>query len=185
MIEISFATNVFIVMLGWILVKSFCCAKNGTINLQYEAVQLLFLINLIVIVRFTFHPFSKVDGQIQPLIFDAATAFPFRVNLIPFVTMFDYDGSIRDILINIPGNIAMFIPTGIMLPLIYKNMDSMKKVVLTGLLISLCIEIIQLPFSVRASDIDDLILNTIGCLIGWSITALVRRMCRSVRTKQL
>ena len=42
-------------------------------------------------------------------------------------------------------------------------------VVLTGFLISLSIEIIQLPFAVRASDIDDLILNLSGMIIGFAI----------------
>ena len=40
--------------------------------------------------------------------------------------------------------------------------------------ISLCIEIIQLPFSVRATDIDDLILNTVGVIVGYGIYALIR-----------
>ena len=82
---------------------------------------------------------------------------------------------------DIIGNFAMFIPTGIMTPLIYKNINSLKKVVLTGFLISLIIEIIQLPFAVRASDVDDLILNTLGCLLGYGILTLVRAITRKVR----
>lgn len=47
---------------------------------------------------------------------------------------------------------------------------------MTGFLLSLSIEIIQLPFAVRASDVDDLILNTLGCMVGYGIYALVRKI---------
>ena len=117
----------------------------------------------------------KVDGQVQPLIFEWATAWPFRVNLIPIVNLMDYDSK-RDLLINLIGNFAMFIPTGVMTPLIYRKIDSFWKVTLTGFLLSLSIEIIQLPFAVRASDVDDLILNTLGCMVGYGIYALVRKI---------
>ena len=48
--------------------------------------------------------------------------------------------------------------------------------ILVGGGISLCIEIIQLPFSVRASDVDDLILNTAGGVLGyWCYMLLIGR----------
>ena len=68
----------------------------------------------------------------------------------------------------------MFIPSGIVLPIVYKRLDTFCKVILAGAGISLCIEIIQLPFSVRATDIDDLILNTIGVIVGCGIYTLVQ-----------
>lgn len=173
MIIFSISTGVTLVIVGWIIFRAAAWYKNKRIDWKQELIQLLFLINLAVIYRFTFHPFGKVDGQIQPLIFDMATAWPFRMNLVPFVNLLDYDSKF-DLLLNIIGNSAMFIPTGIMTPLIYKNLGSFKKVMLTGFLMSLCIEIIQLPFAVRASDVDDLILNTVGCLMGYGIYALVK-----------
>ena len=97
------------------------------------------------------------------------------MNLIPIVNLMDYDSK-RDLLINLIGNFAMFIPTGVMTPLIYRKIDSFWKVTLTGFLLSLSIEIIQLPFAVRASDVDDLILNTLGCMVGYGIYALVRKI---------
>lgn len=175
MIAIPYSAGMILTLSAWILTKVMLYIKTKQFYWKQEAKQIFFLINLLVIVRFTFYPFSKVDGRIQPLLYDPATVFPFRVNLIPFVNLFDYEGSIKDTLINIPGNIGMFVPTGVMLPLIYRQMDSMKKVLLTGFIMSACIEIIQLPFSVRASDVDDLILNTLGCLLGYGIYALIRR----------
>lgn len=178
MIAFSFLAGQIAFMIGWILFRYAAYFKNKKINWKFEAVQLLFLINLLVIYRMTFHPFSKVDGQVQPLIFETAAAWPFRINFIPFVNLLDYPTK-GEILLNVIGNTAMFIPTGILTPLLYKHLDSFKKTVLTGFLISLTIEIIQLPFAVRCSDVDDLILNTLGCMAGFGILSL----CRLVKRK--
>ena len=180
MIEISFAFGQCAIIVALIVFRMAAYIKKRKINWKFEAKQVFFLVNLLVIYRFNFHPFSKVDGQVQPLLFDIATAWPFRMTLVPFVNLMDYEIK-REMLVNIIGNFAMFIPTGIMTPLIYKDTNSLKKVVLTGFLISLIIEIIQLPFAVRASDVDDLILNTLGCLLGYGILSLARAITRKVR----
>ena len=177
MVEISFLSLEFIFASIWLVIRSIVWTKQKHIDWKREAVLLLMYVNLAVIIRFTFFPMSKVDGQVQPLIFDIATAFPFRVNLFPLVNLFDYDNK-RDLLLNIIGNVAMFIPSGIVLPIIYRRLDTFVKVLLAGSCISLCIEIIQLPFSVRATDIDDLILNTVGVIVGYGIYALIRYIRR-------
>ena len=173
MVLIPFVAGSVLVVIGWICFRLIAWRKTKSFCWKREAIQLLFLVNLLVIHRMTFHPFEKLNGQVQPLIFDIATAWPFRINFIPFVNLLDYDSK-RDLLLNLIGNTAMFIPTGIMTPLIYKNRNGFGKTVLTGFLISLTIEIMQLPFAVRASDVDDLILNTLGCAIGYGILTLCR-----------
>ena len=173
MIEIPFLFLEFVFTLIWLAIRAGVWYKQKHIDWKRETVLLLMYINLAVIIRFVFFPMDKVDGQVQPLIFDIATAFPFRVNLFPLVNLFDYDNK-RDLLLNIIGNVAMFIPSGIVLPIIYRRLDTFVKVLLAGGGISLCIEIIQLPFSVRATDIDDLILNTAGVIMGYGIYALIR-----------
>ena len=161
------------VLVCWILFRTASYLKSREFSWKREAVQLLFLINLLVIYRITFHPFAKLNGQVQPLLYDPSTAWPFRINLVPFVNLLDYPTK-GEILINVIGNSAMFIPTGIMTPLIYKHLNGFKKTVLTGFLISFTIEVIQLPFAVRCSDVDDLILNTLGCVIGYGILCFVQ-----------
>ena len=177
MVEISFLFLEIVFASIWLVIRSVVWIKQRQIHWKREAVLLLMYINLAVILRFTFFPMSKVDGRIQPLVFDIATAFPFRVNLLPLVNLFDYDSK-RDLLLNVIGNAAMFVPSGIVLPTVYKRLNTFWKVLLAGIGISLCIEIIQLPFSVRATDIDDIILNTIGVNVGYGIYALIRYIRR-------
>ena len=164
----------------WLIIRIAVWIKKKHIDWKREAFLLLIYINFSVIIRFTFFPMSKVDGRIQPLIFDIATAFPFRVNLIPFVNLFDYDNK-RDLLLNVIGNVAMFIPSGIVLPIVYKRLDTFGRVLVAGAGISLCIEIIQLPFRVRATDIDDLVLNTVGVIVGYGLYSLIQYVRRIKR----
>lgn len=157
----------------WIAIRIGIRCKNGRADWKREALLLLMYVNLAVLIRLTFFPMDRLDGKVQPLLFFPTQMFPLRVNLIPLVHMLRYDTK-RDILLNVIGNVSMFIPTGIILPVLYPKLKSFWKTVAAGALMSLCIEIIQLPFSVRATDIDDLILNTTGVVLGYAIYALVR-----------
>ena len=157
----------------WLIIRIAVWMKQKKIDFKREAVLLLMYINLAVILRFTFFPMSKLDGHIQPLVLDTAAVFPFRVNLIPLVNLFDYESK-RDLLLNVIGNTAMFVPSGIVLPVVYKGLNTHRKVISAGIGVSLCIEILQLPFYERVSDIDDLILNTIGVIVGYGIYSLLQ-----------
>ena len=116
----------------------------------------------------------------QPLLFDWTKIFPPRINLIPVVYLFDYP-IFREALINFIGNTTMFIPLGIVWPAVFRQLDTHKKAILSGVLTSLAIEILQIPFFDRVSDIDDLILNSLGFVMGYGILVLVRKCRKKVK----
>ena len=58
---------------------------------------------------------------------------------------------------------------GIVYPIVYKKLDTHMKVVFAGVGFSLVIELLQLPFFDRVSDVDDLILNSLGYMLGYFI----------------
>ena len=132
------------------------------------------LINLAVLIRFVFYPFFTVNGKVQPLIINMGSIQPLRINLIPLVNILDYDIK-REATINIIGNISMFIPTGIIMPILYKRLNRFWKVLLAGAGLSFGIEMIQLLFPGSVTDIDDLILNAAGVAIGYGIYKLAVR----------
>ena len=173
MIEIPFwfAEAVFAVI--WLTVRAIVWIKQKKIDIKREALLMLIFIDLAVIIRFTFFPLRLAEGRVQPLVIDLQTAFPFWVNLVPLGNFFSY-GSEKDVLVNVIGNVAMFVPSGIVFPIVYKRLDSFPKTAAAGALLSLCVELMQLPISVRVSDINDMILNTAGVVIGYGIYALVR-----------
>ena len=174
---ISFAAIELIYTAIWILVRVTVWLKQKYIDWKRETILLLMFINLAVIIRFVFFPRELIDGHIQPLIFDKAEIFPVRINLLPLVHLFDYD-NVRDIIWNVMGNAAMFIPSGIVLPVVYRKLDTFWKVIAAGIGISLCIEILQLPFASRASDIDDIIVNTLGVAVGNGVYRAVKHRGR-------
>ena len=173
MIRISYTTMVLIISILWLIVRGIVWTKQKQINWKRELQLLLVYICLIVVTRFTFCPFGKVDGKIQPLIFDCANWFPFRINLVPIVHLLDYP-KFGEAMLNLIGNTTMFIPVGVIWPSVYKKLDTPIKVIAAGAGFSLCIEILQLPFYDRVSDVDDLILNTLGYVIGYGVYRLVR-----------
>ena len=82
-----------------------------------------------------------------------------KINLIPFAS----DGFFTYIM-----NIIMLMPLGFLIPYIWKNYRNIYKVAVIGFLFSFFIEISQIPTN-RAVDIDDLIMNTIGTVLGYAI----------------
>lgn len=177
MVRLYYGEMVLFLSILWLTVRAIVWARDKKLSLKREAMLILVYICLVVVARFTFFPFSKVDGKIQPLVFDSGSWFPFRVNLIPIVYLMDYPER-KEALLNLIGNTAMFLPLGIVWPAVYKKLNNHWKVIAAGAGLSLIIELLQLPFYDRVSDIDDLILNTSGFILGYLIFLLVRRLSR-------
>lgn len=177
MIEISLLSGELVFAALWLLCRGILWLRQKKIVWKREAVLLLMFVNLAVLIRFVFYPFFTVNGHVQPLMINLSGIQPIRINLIPFVNILDYDSK-REAAINIIGNTCMFIPTGIILPILYSHLDRFWKVLLAGAGLSFVIEMIQLLFPGSVSDIDDLILNTAGVAIGYGIYNLVHRLRR-------
>ena len=175
MIAIPFWAAEAALALVWIAVRAALWIRRKRIDWKREALLLLMYVNLAVLLRFTFFPMARLNGRVQPLILFTASVWPPRVNLVPFVRMLDY-ASRRELLLNFVGNIAMFIPGGIILPVLYERLRGFWKTVAAGAGLSLCIELLQLPFSVRSTDVDDLVLNTLGAAIGYGLFAAARAL---------
>lgn len=81
-------------------------------------------------------------------------------------------------IINLVGNVVVFIPIGYGLTATFRRFNAIRffplMVVGTGFLFSLSIELAQLNIPGRITDIDDIILNTLGTIIGlawWYVQA--------------
>jgi len=89
--------------------------------------------------------------------------------------------------VNILGNLVAFMPLGLIVPIVFKRKETyyfFHIVVLWAFIISLSIEIAQLVMSVGSFDVDDLILNTFGAMIGYWIYIYARRWYRkSITTR--
>ena len=103
-------------------------------------------------------------------------------NLIPFQEILRY-WNYRDqlgmlSLENIVGNIVIFMPLSF-LGAVARSGHSFLKTSLDGFLLSLVVEIFQLISRVGTFDVDDLILNTLGAILGYTVFVCcntIRRM---------
>ena len=176
MFEITYKGLFLFITLVWVLVRAVCGIRNRKVDWKREAKLLTVYICLVVIARIVYFPMHLVEGRIASLVLDMDRVVPMWINLIPIVHLFEtYDGW----LINIIGNVTMFIPVGAAWPFCFRKLDTIGKTVLAGAGFPLFIELSQLPFYDRCSDIDDLILNTAGILIGALIYFGVKRARRN------
>lgn len=73
---------------------------------------------------------------------------------------------------NIILNILMFVPLGFLLPLVHESFKTWWKTYLAGLALTVFIELSQLIFNVGVFEVDDIMNNAVGCMIGYGIYAL-------------
>lgn len=103
-----------------------------------------------------------------------------NINIVPLRVFRDNYYAITELnfwqpfIINFLGNICIFMPIGFMVPLLWRKFNRFWKVALLGFGISLFIETTQLT-QARSSDIDDLWLNTLGSMLGYSAYSLLKR----------
>ena len=83
-------------------------------------------------------------------------------------------GSWRLFWLNVVGNVCVFVPFGVLLPMLFKKCQKLIAVVLLSLELSLIVEIVQLMTRVGSFDVDDLLLNTIGGVIGYIVYRILR-----------
>lgn len=95
-------------------------------------------------------------------------------NFIPFKTIIEYvqrysNGYWRLATLNLLGNLALFVPMGMALPCLFKKLNRFWKVILTVLGMVVIVELVQGVLRVGSIDIDDVIFNVVGAMVGYGI----------------
>ena len=96
--------------------------------------------------------------------------------LVPFRTTIFYVKHVQAVndwfFKNLACNLIMFMPYGFLLPMFAKK-NKRLRVILSGCIVSVMIEIFQYITALGQCDIDDVILNTAGVAIGYFIYYLI------------
>lgn len=100
-----------------------------------------------------------------------------RFNFLPFVDMIK--GPIDSAL-----NVLLFLPPGVLLPLLYAEFENAKKTLLAACILSFSIECIQM-FGLGITDVNDLLTNTAGAMLGFALSKTRRAMIPADRKKKL
>ena len=101
----------------------------------------------------------------MPISFDFSNNFSY--NLVPLHFLLE-EHSLRLFVTEKIPNIMLFIPLGLFLPITFSQMRRAKQTLLWALGLTLFIEISQF-FIGRSADIDDVITNFIGAIIGYGL----------------
>lgn len=98
-----------------------------------------------------------------------------QTNFIPILPLFQSNNwDLGHMLINTLGNIAMFVPVGFLVSALFRK-PGWKRAFAVGCALSLFIEVSQY-FINRITDVNDLILNTLGAVCGYFLYLLVRKI---------
>lgn len=147
----------------------------------------------LVVNRFYFHDLGRTIGYLIFAVYlagvDAVVGLPcityirldFNYNFVPFLHMFsDYRSSLL--------NVLLFVPLGFFLPLFWKKFSAFGYTLLFGFCTSLLIELLQI-FTFRATDVNDLMTNTVGTVLGYLLARIVLKLFPgtepSARTKDV
>lgn len=111
--------------------------------------------------------FGRMDGYSQ-----------YRYNLVPFreiVRFIKYWEYIDffSVVVNLLGNVVAFMPFGALIRWVVDRKIRWFQAVGYTFLFSLCVELLQLVAKVGVFDVDDLILNTLGGLLGFIVYYLL------------
>lgn len=154
-----------------ILYLIFICYIVGLFNLVLVPINFWNIIWYNIFYNFNENPFAGI--------------FDFSYNFIPtiykiIIGEYTPDSWVKAMIV---GNFLMFIPMGILLSLCFENVNK-KNIFKYAVLIPLAIEVLQLIVG-RSFDIDDLVMNFLGIVIGYFIVELVKKIKCLINVKTL
>lgn len=112
----------------------------------------------------------------------------YRYNLIPFQEIKRYflyreRLSFEAFFINIYGNVLAFMPFGFLVPVISRKDRTFWSIFLLSMALTLTLETAQLVLQVGCFDVDDMILNTAGGVLGYWIYKLTHKLLQKIGRK--
>ncbi len=148
---------------------------DGNKRRRRLAAGILFFIYFIVLFYFLF--FSEELGRTY-------SERTYHYNLVPFKEIGRFIRyrerlGMKAVLLNIFGNVAAFVPFGVYLPVYFRRCQRFLWAVFFSFELSLAVELLQLVFKVGSFDVDDLLLNTLGGMLGFLVFVCWKRMVRT------
>ena len=143
----------------------------------FSVVFILYLLFLIRMIVFKY-PMEQLQQIVDTWQRDVILEGLHTANFVPFKTIklyiryYDMPG-IRSFS-NLFGNVLIFVPVGILLPIVHRASRNIGIMLLNAFLLIVGIEVFQLFSNFGAFDVDDIILNCFGALIGWFIYQIIK-----------
>ena len=169
LIELIFYSvdQTFFYFILWLIIRIvyllFFKKKQKEKNTRREISLNVFVFYVILLIHLTVfreeHSIGNIEFNMQTLASINLTPLVHTFKLTQGVTLFDY-------YYNLYGNILWFVPMGFAVAYLLNKKPYFMKTILIGFCFSFSIETLQFIFGTGITDIDDLLFNTIGTLIG-------------------
>lgn len=148
-----------------------------------------FIFYILVLSKLILFKYLTIPDIINHFTFNFDDLYLNSHNFIPFNTIIYYlflaniNFNIR--VENLVGNIVGFVPFGFMLPLLSKRFHSFKNMAIITFCLSLVFELVQFIFRFGSFDVDDLILNTLGGVIGYVVIYVFFIFIKYIKQKKV
>ncbi len=172
------------------LYREFC----GYLQLYFPKIKWVILFGLIFLSLLYLENWKGAVQQKGPVIFVCKMLLSLTCSFIFVMTLFgrttegNYDWELMpfesyynawtegsmEIMLQILVNIAMYIPLGFLLPCCFRWFERYRHVLFVASVSSLLIELIQLIFKIGLFEVDDIINNILGAIIGIGLYTLLR-----------
>lgn len=124
---------------------------------------------------------QRLDGRELKMLFGNVDR---RANFVPLETVRLYirllqtgvsENLLRHAVINLVGNVVMFVPLGWLLPAVWERLRAFFKTFFLSAVLICAVEAIQYVTTLGSCDVDDLILNLLGITLGYALWRLTHR----------
>lgn len=161
----------------------YCKQRQVPRNLPREILLALFVLFVAELFALLF---SGPPGRWHPVVMLSTAQNRLQtgaeVNLVPFRTIqrFMRISHSSRFTINVIGNIVMFVPLGFCLPLFWRRWQRWWKLLLFALLFPIGVESVQFFIASRSVDVDDVLLNFTGILLGCGLFLLLHLLAKQL-----
>ncbi|MGP7816705.1 VanZ family protein [Niallia sp. 01092] len=173
-LSLNFPIILFMIVPFWIYYRFHRYKQHRNFIFTREILKNIFFLYLLIVLYVTLNPFHFSPPGNQG-----------NLNLVPYVQIlyqYKYKPPMFWMLYTL-GNIIMFVPFGFLFPAIYRRRFKLIVTIMVAALSSLTIELTQYFFTIdRAADIDDLILNMAGAIIGYLFFSLTKKIVDKSKT---
>lgn len=145
---------------------------------KYEKIvfRILFAVYVLLVIYFLF--FAETTGR-------TISDRTYHYNLILFkeikrFIVYRQQLGMFAVTANLLGNVLIFLPFGMLVPFLTKRFKKFWSVVLLTFELSVLVELVQLVTKVGSCDVDDILLNTIGGMLGFVCYAIAVRCRRKI-----
>ena len=150
--------------------------------------HIIFIIYFVLLIKIVLFKYRGLIITFDKLIAGELSGFH-SFNIIPFQSIWEFkklmfSGYFTRGFNNIVGNVFVFAPFGYFIPLLHKKCQKWKIVILAGFFVSLFFEICQYFLYLGSADIDDIILNLLGVILGFLFFKIVNRITYEKQTER-